>query len=434
MRAILQRLAIQRLAMDSRLVAVLVCALAMALLLMRLTAIPTLYFDEIHYVPAARQMLAGIGGVNMEHPLLGKWLISIGIMALGDNPWGWRLPAVLAGVITLFSLMRAVWWASLSRAAAAMAGLLLVTNQLWYVNARIAMLDAFMLAPLAVAFWMIAAACRHSGGNHVRLALAGVMLGLAMGAKWSAVPVCMAAGIGFAIARIAATGFIPGAWLAERDAAPVRGVSLPMAVLWLGFMPVAAYAVSFAPALFYSQQPLSIGGFIDYQRQMIALQAEHLPPHPYQSRWPQWLLNLRPIWYFYEPVDGIQRGVLLLGNPFTMLASLPALALCLWLGFASKRRDMLAVAGVFVAALGMWLVLPKAVQFYYHYLIAGCVGSIALALVLDELWLKDGKRWVPLAVCGLSAAVFLWFLPILSAAPLAGDQSFLRWMWLDSWR
>ena len=33
----------------------------------------------------------------------------------------------------------------------------------------------------------------------------------------------------------------------------------------------------------------------------------------------------------------------------------------------------------------------------------------------------------------LSAGLFAWFYPILSAAALSDPQAFLRWMWFDRW-
>jgi hypothetical protein len=35
---------------------------------------------------------------------------------------------------------------------------------------------------------------------------------------------------------------------------------------------------------------------------------------------------------------------------------------------------------------------------------------------------------------GTSAALFAYFWPVLSAAPLDGRDAFQRWTWLDSWR
>ena len=166
---------------------------------------------------------------------------------------------------------------------------------------------------------------------------------------------------------------------------------------------------------------------------MLALQAQVVEPHTYQSAWYEWVLNWRSIWYLYEPVDGAQRGVLLIGNPLTMLLGLPALAWCAWAGIARRRRDALAVAVLYAASLGLWIVAGKPVQFYYHYLLPSCILMAALALALDALW-QRGRRWPPLLALAGSAALFAFFWPILTAAALDGPDAFVRWTWLDSWR
>jgi dolichyl-phosphate-mannose--protein O-mannosyl transferase len=145
------------------------------------------------------------------------------------------------------------------------------------------------------------------------------------------------------------------------------------------------------------------------------------------------VLNWRPIWYYYEVGDGAQRGVLMIGNPLTMLAALPALAWCLGAGILRRRNDALAVALLYIAAIGLWIIAPKPVQFYYHYLLPSCFLLAALALALDALW-QRGWRKLVLAVLGGSMALFAVFWPILTAAPLAGPESFEFWTWLPNWR
>ena len=58
-------------------------------------------WDESYYVPAAREYLDGNFTSNFEHPPLAKWAIAAGIELLGDDPSGWRLAAVAAGVVTI---------------------------------------------------------------------------------------------------------------------------------------------------------------------------------------------------------------------------------------------------------------------------------------------------------------------------------------------
>ncbi|MEN3047465.1 MAG: glycosyltransferase family 39 protein [Candidatus Caldarchaeales archaeon] len=62
-------------------------------------------FDEAHYVPAVRKMLAG-EAANNEHPPLTKFLMMLGVMALGDNPVGWRIASVLTGTASVYVLFR----------------------------------------------------------------------------------------------------------------------------------------------------------------------------------------------------------------------------------------------------------------------------------------------------------------------------------------
>jgi dolichyl-phosphate-mannose--protein O-mannosyl transferase len=166
---------------------------------------------------------------------------------------------------------------------------------------------------------------------------------------------------------------------------------------------------------------------------MIRLQDSVVKPHPYQSVWYQWIANWRAIWFLYESVDGAQRGILLVGNPLTMLLGLVALVWAGVHGFAEGRRDALALFVLYAVSLGMWMVADKPVQFYYHYLLPGAFLMGMLALALDAMW-REGRRTFPLLVLGASVALFAGFYPILSAAPLAGRMSFGHWMWLDSWR
>jgi len=384
------------------------------------------FFDEVHYLPAARALLDGSDYLNREHPLLGKEIIALGIALFGDNPWGWRLFSTLAGAGALFAFTRALWFASHRRFATVAFGVLLATGFALFVHARIAMLDVFMVAFFAVAVWQGAAAVREPEHGRWRLAAAGVALGLAMAAKWNAVPLAVLPGLAFFAARLSAGR---RRLFTSRRGVPVPGVSLVEAALWLGVVPLAVYAATFAPALYLDRNALDPMQFIAFHREILALQESVIKPHPYQSNWPDWVLNIRAIWYLYEPVDGAQRGVLLIGNPLTMLLGLPALAWCVWAGIARRRWDALAVAGLYAASLVFWVIAAKPIQFYYHYFLPSCFLLAALALALDALPRKAG-----LVILAASVAMFAWFHPILSAAALADEQSFTHWMWLDSWR
>lgn len=400
------------------------------LLLIRLTVPATPYFDEIHYLPAARQLLELSGHPNREHPLVGKEMIALGIALFGDQAMGWRAMPALAGTLALFAACRALWFASLSRFATLAYGILLVTGFLLFIHARIAMLDMFMVAFACLGAWQFAAAVRKPEHGRRGLALCGVAMGLAMGAKWNAIPVAVLPGLAFLAARIHSAGW---RFLTTRQGAPVPGVSLAEAALWLGLVPLGVYWLTYLPAYFTAHDSLAEQGFFAFQMEMVKLQQSVVKPHNYMSHWQDWIINRRAIWYLYQNIDGAQRGVLLIGNPLTMLAGLPALLWCLWAGVKQHRMDALAVAAIYIASFGMWVIAPKPVQFYYHYFLPSMALLAALALALDQL-ATTGRRWLALVVLAGSVGLFGWFYPIISAAPLSGAQAYNKWMWLDSWR
>ncbi|HVR91297.1 MAG TPA: phospholipid carrier-dependent glycosyltransferase [Novosphingobium sp.] len=402
----------------------------LALVWHRLGIPSKIYFDEVHYIKAARALLE-LKRANPEHPLLGKEIIAASIALLGDKPLFWRVPSALLGALGLFAFGRALWFASGSRFAA-LAGMgLLASDFAWFIQSRIAMLDMFMASFAMIALWMLAAAVRRPEQGRWRLALAGIALGLSIASKWSILPAAMLPGLTFLAMKLKANG---RRFLIAKEGGPVRGVSLLEAALWLGLVPLAAYWCTFAPSFYYHDHAIRPLAMIEHHRYMLQLQDSVVKPHPYMSQWYQWLIDWRAVWYLYEVVDGAQRGVVLIGNPVSMLAGLPAVLWALWAGIWRRRYDALACAVLYITCLGMWAVSGKPVQFYYHYLLPGTFLMACLALALDELR-RSGWRWVTYGTLAATAAVAIWFYPIISAAQLHdGKQSYAKWMWLRSWR
>jgi len=218
----------------------------------------------------------------------------------------------------------------------------------------------------------------------------------------------------------------------------VPGMTLVEAFVWLGIVPLVIYALTFVPGYWLGDtlrpSPLAQHGLIGLHREILGLQQQVLTPHTYQSNWQQWVLNTRGIWYLYEVVDGAQRGVLLIGNPLTMLFGLPALAWCLVIGVWRGDWARLGVVIGYAAALGLWLIAPKPVQFYYHYFVPGFFLLGALALALSDLRRAGWGKWLAWGTLAASMGLFALFYKVLSAAPLEGAMSFAKWAWLMGWR
>lgn len=410
-----------------------ITAAFLALVLWRLTLPTRYYFDEVHYIPAALKMLELIPA-NREHPLFGKEVIAAFIHVLGDKPLGWRLGPALFGTAGLFAFARLVWHITQKRRVTILAMVLLATNFMWFVQSRIAMLDMIEAGLCMIGLWQFAAAlrARRTGPARLHLVASGVAMGLALGAKWSCAPALLVPGLTFLVLRIAETGPV---FIGRRGAGPVKGVSLIEAALWLGVLPLAIYWATFLPAMFYPHHATAPLGFIEQHELMIRLQDSVKKPHPYQTRWYQWIADWRGIWYLFENVDGAQRGVVMIGNPMAMIAGVAAFVWSLWAALARRRWDALFFAALYASGVGIWAVNGKPVQFYYHYLLPGAFLMALLAMALDTFWdRRDRWRFAVKGVFWLSVALFVVFYPILSGWPLPFKSAYNFWMWLPSWR
>lgn len=399
-------------------VALLIGIAAQLLFTINLTRPSTLVFDEVHYVPAARTLLALERPVNTEHPLLGKELIATGIAIFGDTATGWRAMSTIAGtasVLGVFAILLLVFGSL--RTATYGAGFAML-NATLFIQARIAMLDVFLGAFVTLAVAAMLWAMRGKQ-VHRRWLLASVLLGLATAVKWAAAPYVAFAGLAFLAIRMRR----PEAW-------PGLGTVAALAIL--GVASIASYLVTFTPAFFYDVDPLTLRSLLPFQWDMYLRQTQVLPSHPYQSTWLSWPFLIRPIWYLYEPVDGAVRGILLIGNPAVMWGGLVAVAALLWAWWKDGSRQAGGIALLWIGSLAIWAVIPKSLGFYYYYHLSGLFLCVALAGAFHLLGPKRAHwiMWYGVIVLGM----FVWLYPIISAAALPDAQAFNRWMWFASWR
>ena len=132
----------------TQLVAIVLFLFAHFALLIGVTTPEKFVFDEVHYVPAARQMLdpsMSTPMLNPMHPPLAKQLIALSIRGFGDDPLGWRYPAVLFGSLAIVAMYFCGLALFAAQEPAIAAALIAFFNQMLFVQSRIAMLDIFAL-------------------------------------------------------------------------------------------------------------------------------------------------------------------------------------------------------------------------------------------------------------------------------------------------
>ena len=401
-------------------------------LLVGVTTPEKFYFDEVHYVPAARQMLEPVMPspmLNPMHPPLAKQIIALSIRAFGDVPLGWRYPGVLFGSLAIVAMYLCGLALFAAQGPAIATALLAFFNQMVFVQSRIAMLDIFSLA-----FGLLAVAAFMQGFRKARphpwFALAGVAFGLSTACKWSglfALAVC--------IVIVAVIRLMQG-WrtrFADGDAGDWYRPGL-----WPGFryyhfatcfvlIPAAVYLASFVPLY-----GLSVPDLLEAQRRIFSDNTTTaIAGHTYMSAWPSWPFLVRPVWYLFDKIaDDRIAAVVFLGNPVVLWAALPALALCLRDWIVTRRADAFLILSFYFGPYLAWALLPRTLGFLYYYLPAATLASLALVYVLRR---GNSPRWLLWAFVAVAGAGFAAMLPISAAFVGTSMETFVRLMLFQSW-
>lgn len=407
-------------------------AFALALLCYGVAEPQSYTFDEFHYVPAAKRLIAGEPMGNTEHPPLGKYLIASGIVCAGDTPIGWRMPSVIFGGATLIAIFQLalLWFGSLP--AALGVGFMTIFGQAFYVQSRIGMLDPFMTAFL---FWGIYffERARRSPQDFRFLAATGVSLGLALAVKWFAVVAWLPLGV-YTLYQVLQSN-------QKRTPKPMLKRLVPFVVAW-GVIPLGVYFVSFLPLLVkHNPAPTglweSLKLFVSLQKGALGGQLRVVQSHPYEAAWWGWPLMLRPIWYTYEKSTTHPewvRAIALIGNPLIFWGGCLALLSLVVQAVKKKSQTALTILGWFFLLWLSWAVIPRKIFFFYYYYPASLLLPFAItqAFLGEASRLTTIRRRVYFGYIAASGMLFIYFYPVLAGFPVPSAVVYAR-MWFRSW-
>ncbi|HSK22532.1 MAG TPA: phospholipid carrier-dependent glycosyltransferase [Egicoccus sp.] len=406
-----------------------------ALLVARLGEPADIVFDETYYVEDARSMLdTALEDGFAVHPPLGKWIIAGGIAAVGDTPVGWRISGALAGALTAMLTALIVRRLTGRDALGGLAGVLLLLDGVFVVQARTAMLDIHLAMFVVLGTWLLLVdrdrADAGATGPRWWLLGAGAAFGAAVAVKWSGAWALVGAGLLLLVwerARLRRDG---------RTAGAAAGVGTGRVAVFLGVVPVVVYALTWAPwvAVFANttsapddapaHATYSIGerltGLVDHHRKIMAFHLNLEAEHPYRAPASTWPLQQRPVVFHYEActdtgVDGDgdpcvgpagrTSEIVAVGNLALWWGLLPLLPLLLGGVVRRDRRAGLPLT-MLLAQFLPWLVVARPVfSFYAVPLVPFVVVGLAVACDhLDRPARRLGVLAGSLAGAGLAAA------------------------------
>lgn len=308
------------------------------------------------------------GPTMWNHPRLRDLLVGLSLDHLGAGPWGLKLWSVLLGTLAVPATALLVLKLTSSLPPAALSGLIVALDPLHVDFSRQAINDAYLsFLPVAAILALLHYRARRTVGW---AALAGVLLGLGVAAKWSAAfPVGAAA-----LALL---------WTSVRMEPTSRGRFAEVALLaaCLVILPLAVYVLTWWPWFGRGHDLGELLGFTlaaaHETSTHVGYAGTKLPGFPGEVVG-AWRWFAQPIWYvdYLPPMEGraLPEGGFFLsgvGNPLTWLATLPAAA---WAGVRWFRlRDPIAA----------WLLL----------LFAG--AYLPFVLVPRPIWANSAVAVVP---------------------------------------
>jgi dolichyl-phosphate-mannose--protein O-mannosyl transferase len=412
--------------------------LSAGLHLFRLSEPRRVVFDEVHF-GAFISAYCGDGRYFFDiHPPHAKLLIA-GVAALGGyrggqafeelnqpltevSPALLRLAPALAGTLVpllLFLLMRQL---GASIAAALLAGLAVLLDNGLLVQTRVIALDGFLVLGIFGSLCTVLAAlrARSRGRRTAFAALAGLLVGLAVGTKFTG------------LAALGLVGLVLMVDLLRSRSLQRLRVTASVSV-WLLSAALSVYAAGWWAHFALLPEPGSGYAFgvpmgsllrdtVDLHRHMLASNYGLTASHPSASPWWSWPLMLRSVFYWG---DG-EALIYFLGNPVLWWGATLGLVLAsgnqVLLRVTNLRiagtdrgspRDLwMLYAGYLISFVPLWGV-PRAL-FLYHYLVPLLFATCAALLWLDHVgWTRTGPwRTQRASVHAVVAALLLGFLAI----------------------
>jgi dolichyl-phosphate-mannose--protein O-mannosyl transferase len=409
--------------------------LAMVVFAPRL-AVPSDYvFDEVYHAYTAGQYVAGNADAYVwntlaprkgvaymwNHPPAGVLCIATGIEIWGDTPFGWRFAAIVFGAAGVALTYLLTLRLTQDRALALLAAFLLLCDGMYFAQSRIAMLDIFGTVFALGALYSL---CDFLTADAARTAYpllrTGLFLGLGIATKWNGAYLAFFCGLAILV-RMVRLGLRPDAR---------RGPLILWTFVGLAVVPAATYLAAYIP---FFATGHDAGQWVELQKQIFFYHTRLTATHPWSSRWWQWPLALRPVWYWTAAAEGgrVANGFAA-PNPVLYAAFVPAM---IWLA-ASWRKRATALTVVLIGFFGQWLpwALVPRIAFSYHFLPSVPFGALATAAAVLALHRRGGAwRWIGWGWVIAVLLTFIFIYPILAGLPLS-PAALARRLLLPGWR
>jgi len=395
---------------------------ALVVLLVGIGRPPSLVFDEMFYVPAARAVLYGALNMDPGEPPMGKLVMAVGMAAAGDNSFGWRVSGGVCGALSVVAIF--LWTQLLfgELRISAYAAAFTLFNNILFVMSRVAMMDVFLVFFMVWAMLACTAAFLMDigiGSRRILLCCSGILFGVAGTCKWNAVDTLAALlVIGLAVPGLARFVPLRSSPALGRLAENLRGLGVPGLLLALILVPALSYALVYW--ILYRLIVHLPFGLHDLVQTTMTLWKYHRSDGVLRSMFSHWYQ-----WPFMaSPARALSY---LMGNPVVSWGGFVAILFCLWRGLKSFRVPEALVGLLYAANLLQWAVTPARGTYYYYYFPAAMFLGVALAYAVHQIPRPFLGIRVGVVLMAAGVVVFLWCYPRMAHLDAPWDCALGCW-------
>lgn len=409
------------------------------------------YFDEIYHARTAYEMIHHLYCYENTHPPLGKAIMAVGILIFGMCPFGWRFMGTLFGVLMIpiiYNFAKKFFgetWICI------VTTLLFTFDFMHFVQTRIATIDVFVTLFIMLSYYFMYCYTKLNfydtplKKTFIPLGLCGIAMGLSWASKWTGIYSSAGLCVIFFIQMY--KRFREYQYANKNIDGSTDGIShkyisdnfVKMFMKTIGFcciffvvIPVIIYTLSYIPFSDGTDRTF-ITKVIEAQKTMFNYHSALSDTHPYSSKWYQWPIMYKPMWYYSGiTADNLREGISAFGNPLVWWAGIPAFVYMLYLIYKDRDKKAIFLTLGYLSQYAPWLMVTRTV-FIYHYFPSVPFVTVMLGYSFYKIVQKNPQRKKWVFVYTVAAIVlFAMFYPVLSGYPITISYANIL-KWFDSW-
>ncbi len=409
------------------------------------------YFDEIYHARTAYEMIHHLYCYENTHPPLGKAIMAVGILIFGMCPFGWRFMGTLFGVLMIpiiYNFAKKFFgetWICI------VTTLLFTFDFMHFVQTRIATIDVFVTLFIMLSYYFMYCYTKLNfydtplKKTFIPLGLCGIAMGLSWASKWTGIYSSAGLCVIFFIQMY--KRFREYQYANKNIDGSTDGIShkyisdnfVKMFIKTIGFcciffvvIPVIIYTLSYIPFSDGTDRAF-ITKVIEAQKTMFNYHSALSDTHPYSSKWYQWPIMYKPMWYYSGiTADNLHEGISAFGNPLVWWAGIPAFVYMLYLIYKDRDKKAIFLTLGYLSQYAPWLMVTRTV-FIYHYFPSVPFVTVMLGYSFYKIVQKNPqrKKWV-FVYTAAAIVLFAMFYPVLSGYPITISYANIL-KWFDSW-